>query len=619
MEVRMKKESDFKILRRLFSLYAVHNKSTITACIFCAIVTGLRPYIMIVLSGILIDGLIGGMPFSTLMIWLAAGLAVNFAAEALEAWLREAFNAKVENCLERQNRDMNEKSLYSDFENLENPEIQEKKRKQEQVVNVRGGIYWMLIWPMDKGLTGLIIVVTAIIVAAPLFAGGSGSGHPGLIVMSIILAVMIVACSWASYKNSDYWNKKIHKVFDQYAKCNRVSNYILHSILSGSETGKDLRIFGQQELIEEGVLGQQQEALEKLKEIRKQGMTQSGIEATLTTVNCGLIYLYAAFKAYLGLITVGSVVKYASGIIQCINGIKNILFCATGWRQAVDYGREYLEYLEFENSTKDGSGHVSENEDQSILLECEHVSFRYPGTKEDAIHDLNLKMVLKPGDHIAIVGRNGSGKTTFIKLLCRLYNVTEGVIRVNGKDIRDYAYEEYVDFFSVVFQDYRMFSLELGENIAASEKVEEERVLDAMRKAGLGHRLENLPNGLDTYVGKEFEENGVNFSGGERQKLAIARAIYKDAPFVIMDEPTAALDPISECDVYESFDRLVGHKAAVYISHRLASCRFCDKILVFSEGGVVQNGSHEALVEQKGLYREMWNAQAQWYAETAEG
>ena len=615
----MKKESDFKILRRLFSLYAVHNKSTITACIFCAIVTGLRPYIMIVLSGILIDGLIGGMPFSTLMIWLAAGLAVNFAAEALEAWLREAFNAKVENCLERQNRDMNEKSLYSDFENLENPEIQEKKRKQEQVVNVRGGIYWMLIWPMDKGLTGLIIVVTAIIVAAPLFAGGSGSGHPGLIVMSIILAVMIVACSWASYKNSDYWNKKIHKVFDQYAKCNRVSNYILHSILSGSETGKDLRIFGQQELIEEGVLGQQQEALKKLKEIRKQGMTQSGIEATLTTVNCGLIYLYAAFKAYLGLITVGSVVKYASGIIQCINGIKNILFCATGWRQAVDYGREYLEYLEFENSTKDGSGHVSENEDQSILLECEHVSFRYPGTKEDAIHDLNLKMVLKPGDHIAIVGRNGSGKTTFIKLLCRLYNVTEGVIRVNGKDIRDYAYEEYVDIFSVVFQDYRMFSLELGENIAASEKVEEERVLDAMRKAGLGHRLENLPNGLDTYVGKEFEENGVNFSGGERQKLAIARAIYKDAPFVIMDEPTAALDPISECDVYESFDRLVGHKAAVYISHRLASCRFCDKILVFSEGGVVQNGSHEALVEQKGLYREMWNAQAQWYAETAEG
>ncbi len=616
---KKKKESDIQILRRLFSLYAVHNKSTIIFGILCAVVTGMRPYIMIILSGILIDGLLNGMAFRTLILWLFGGLILNWAAESLEAWFREGFNGRVENCLERQNRDMNEKSLYSDYENLENPELQEKKRKQEQVVNVRGGIYWMLIWPMDKGLTGVITVISAVVVAAPLFAGGSGAGHPGLAVLSVVLAAMVVACALASYKNSDYWNKKIRKVFDQYAKCNRVSNYILHSVLTGSETGKDLRIFGQQELIEEGVLGQQQEALDRLKEIRRQAMTQSGIEATLTTVNCGMIYLYAACKAYLGLITVGSVVKYASGIIECITGIKNILFCVSGWRQAVDYGREYLEYLEFENRIEDGTEPVAENGDKSILLECEHVSFRYPGTEEDVIHDLNLKMTLRPGDHIAIVGRNGSGKTTFIKLLCRLYTVTEGVIRLNGRDIRDYTYQEYVDVFSVVFQDYRMFSLELGENIAASEEVDQERALDSMRKAGLGHRLENLPHGLDTYVGKEFEESGVNFSGGERQKLAIARAIYKDAPFVIMDEPTAALDPISECDVYESFDRLVGHKAAVYISHRLASCRFCDRILVFAEGGVVQNGSHETLVEQEGLYRQMWSAQAQWYADGAEG
>ena len=617
MGKKNKKESDIKVLRRLFSLYSVYNKSTIAAGVFCGIVTGVRPYIMIVLSGILIDGLLSGTAFRTLIFWLFGGIALNLAMESLESWLREAFNARVENCLERQNRDMNEKSLFSDFENLENPELQEKKRKQEQVVNVRGGIYWMLIWPMDKGITGLITVITAIIVAAPLFAGSSDAGHPGLIALSIALAVIIVACAWASYKNSDYWNKKIRKVFDEYAKCNRVSNYILHSILTGSETGKDLRIFGQQNLIEEGVLGQQQEALARLKEIRTKAMTQSGIEATLTTVNCGLIYCYAALKAYLGIITVGSVVKYASGIMECIQGIKNLLFCVTGWRQAVDYGREYLDYLEFENRTEDGSDQVAANADQSILLECEHVTFRYPGNAEDVIHDLNLKINLKPGDHIAIVGRNGSGKTTFIKLLCRLYNVTEGVIRINGKDIRDYTYQEYIDVFSIVFQDYRMFSLKLGENIAAADEVDDERALDSMHKAGLSDRLENLPQGLDTYVGKEFEESGVNFSGGERQKLAIARAIYKDAPFVIMDEPTAALDPISECDVYEGFDRLVGHKAAIYISHRLASCRFCDKILVFSKGGVVQNGSHETLVAQEGLYRDMWNAQAQWYADNS--
>lgn len=612
-EEKMKKESDLKILRHLFSLYVTHNSGAVAAGIFCAVVTGVRPYILIVLSGMLIDGLLSGTDYKTLILWLFGGLGLNLAVQMLAAYLREAFNARVENCLERQNRDMNEKSLAGDFENLENPAIQEKKRKQEQVVNVRGGIYWMLIWPLDKGLTGLTSVITAIVVAAPLFAGNSEAGRPLFAVLSAVLFVVIVFCAYASYKNSDYWNKRIRELFNRYAKCNRVSNYILHSILTGSETGKDLRIFRQQELIEEGVLGQQEEARERLEDIRKGYMTRSGIEATLTTLNCGLVYLYAALKAYLGMITVGSVVKYASGIIRCVEGIKNILFCVSGWHQAVDYGREYLDYLEFGKRTKDGSEQIRENDDKSILLECEHVSFRYPGGKEDVIHDLNLKLNLKPGDHIAIVGRNGSGKTTFIKLLCRLYDVTEGAIRINGRDIRDYSYEEYIDVFSIVFQDYRMFSLKLGENIAASEEVDRDCALDSLKKAGLEQRLESLPQGLDTYVGKEFEESGVNFSGGERQKLAIARAVYKDAPFVIMDEPTAALDPISECDVYEGFDRLVGHKAAIYISHRLASCRFCDRILVFAKGAITQNGSHETLVEQEGLYREMWNAQAQYY------
>lgn len=214
---------------------------------------------------------------------------------------------------------------------------------------------------------------------------------------------------------------------------------------------------------------------------------------------------------------------------------------------------------------------------------------------------------------MAIIGKNGSGKTTFIKLLCRLYDVTEGCIKVNGIDIRKYDYKEYCDLFAVVFQDFHIFSLPLGENIAASSQVDEGRVYDALSRAGLGERLATLPHGLSTYVGKEFDDNGVNFSGGEKQKMAIARAIYKDAPFVIMDEPTAALDPISECEVYAGFDKMVGNKTALYISHRLASCRFCEDILVFDKGQVVQRGSHDVLLGQDGLYQELWNAQAQYY------
>lgn len=196
---------------------------------------------------------------------------------------------------------------------------------------------------------------------------------------------------------------------------------------------------------------------------------------------------------------------------------------------------------------------------------------------------------------MAIVGKNGSGKTTFIKLLCRLYDVTEGCIKVNGIDIRKYDYMEYCQLFSVVFQDFRVFSFPLGENVAAGSQVEEGRAVDALNRAGLGECYGNLDKGLSTDIGREFDDKGVNFSGGEKQKIAIARSIYKNAPFVIMDEPTAALDPESECEVYAGFDKMVGNKTAIYISHRLASCRFCEDILVFDGGNVVQRGKHEEL------------------------
>lgn len=192
--------------------------------------------------------------------------------------------------------------------------------------------------------------------------------------------------------------------------------------------------------------------------------------------------------------------------------------------------------------------------------------------------------------------------------------MTEGCIKVNVIDIRKYDYKEYCNLFGVVFQDFTMFDFPLGEAISCSEELDEEKATDALKRAGLSERVRELPQGLATYIGKGFDESGVNFSGGEKQKLAIARAIYKNAPFVIMDEPTAALDPEAEAEVFAGFDKMVGRKTAIYISHRLASCKFCEDILVFDKGRVVQHGTHEELEAQDGLYRQLWNAQAQYYA-----
>ena len=225
---------------------------------------------------------------------------------------------------------------------------------------------------------------------------------------------------------------------------------------------------------------------------------------------------------------------------------------------------------------------------------------------------MNLKF--KVGEKLAVVGMNGSGKTTFIKLLCRLYDPTEGEILLNGVNIKKYDYNEYLSIFSVVFQDFRLFAFSLGQNVAAGAKYDGKKAAACLEKAGFGKRLAAMPQGLDTKLYRDFDPNGVEISGGEAQKIALARALYKDAPFIILDEPTAALDPVSEYEVYSKFNEISGNKTAIYISHRLASCRFCDKILVFDAGCIVQHDTHEALLAQLGgKYSELWNAQAQYY------
>ncbi len=218
---------------------------------------------------------------------------------------------------------------------------------------------------------------------------------------------------------------------------------------------------------------------------------------------------------------------------------------------------------------------------------------------------------------MALVGRNGSGKSTLIKLLCRLYDPSEGEITLNGIDIRKYSYDEYMALFSVVFQDSGLLSFSLGENVAASFDVDKERAEECLRKSGLSDLLDSIPNKLDTFLYKDFDENGVEISGGEAQKICLARAIYKGAPFVVLDEPTAALDPISENEIYTKFSTIVGTRTAIYISHRLSSCKFCDDITVLDNGQIVQRDTHENLLNTEGVYSAMWAAQAEYYKDTA--
>ena len=251
----------------------------------------------------------------------------------------------------------------------------------------------------------------------------------------------------------------------------------------------------------------------------------------------------------------------------------------------------------------------------SVEIRFDHMYFKYPNTDKYIYEDFNF--TIKRGERLAIVGVNGAGKTTLVKLMCGLYKPTNGHIYINDIDITDYKKETLYDMFGTVFQDFAILAFPVKQNVAASENADEDRVLEVLDSVGLKEKIAGLPKGLDTMMLKIVDEEGVDLSGGERQKLAIARALYKDAPMVIMDEPTAALDALAEADIYENFSRLVEGKTAVYISHRLASTKFCDKIALFDGSGVKEYGTHEELMAKKGMYYDMFVIQGKYYQEEA--
>lgn len=249
---------------------------------------------------------------------------------------------------------------------------------------------------------------------------------------------------------------------------------------------------------------------------------------------------------------------------------------------------------------------------RELSFEFDHVSFAYPGSEKEVLHDVSFRV--ERGQRISIVGLNGAGKTTLVKLLCRLYKVTEGEIRVNGRNIFDYDYTSYMKTVAAVFQDYKLFAFSLRENITGqAEKApeEEKRLEKIIEEVGMKEKLDGLPQGLDSLYGKEYEERGILMSGGEAQKLAIARALYKDGSLVIMDEPASALDPISEAEIYEKFNTMVEDKTALYISHRMSSSVFCDKVLVIDGGTVADFDTHENLMKKaESLYYKLFHSQA---------
>ncbi len=610
--VYLMNKKDWKNIFALLGALAGAHTDVLVSLVLLSVLQAVRPFVAVILTGTLVDAVYEGAGMKELFGYAAAGVGGIFLMAAVESVVIMFFNRKLEYMQEIQALPLNKKSMAMDYEYLEDTEIHGKRERIEKF----GGwsLMAIVLSMLNKLLVATVTVVMAVFVVFPMFIRSNHAVSKGFIgswLMAVLFLAVILLLVWAEFKAGGYFNGKVAMVRKQISGHEARSKYYL-DILGGHEKQKDLRICKQQTLYEKefgNIAFHMKKAVDQMAHFNVLDIfTQQSVSA-LTGF---LVYVFAGVLACAGIISIGNVVTYAASILKFTDAVGRMAYLLNRLKRNAVFAGDYVEYMNLSQRKHEGVIPVEKRKDGRFQVEFDHVSFRYPGSETYVLKDLNLKFEI--GEKMAIVGKNGSGKTTFIKLLCRLYEVSEGCIKVNGIDIRKYDYEEYCDLFAVVFQDFQVFSFPLGENVASGCEVDTARAEDALERAGMGERYKRLPEGLRTSVGKEFEESGVTFSGGEKQKIAIARAIYKDAPFVIMDEPTAALDPESECEVYAGFDKMVGNKTSIYISHRLASCRFCQDILVFDKGRVVQRGSHEELEHQDGLYRELWEAQAQYYA-----
>lgn len=634
------KKMKMQIILRGVRLMESLSPRFMLCCVGQAVLKALSPFINIYLSAVMVNCLLEGRGMGDLLALVLLMAGLNLACQGLGAWLERLVNLK-QSILNTQykwtlSRKMMELS-YGDVESHEVQALREQIRQMEMVNNM--GL-WNLVLPVRTAIQSIFsILFAASIFSEVFFQRGSADSGSALTDFfcspwaSALLGILILANIFVSLWTVSRSTKKIFETYAGLVPGNQLYGYYLENYIDTYHSGKDIRLYRQGNLISREMgelLAKGRTPIKRLKGIE---FRYNGLGAAAGFLMNLFIYLTVGVRALAGLFSVGNIVQYVGGISQFIAGFTTLTGQLTllwenaealdlilgyldrkGWGETgADQRERHASRRGGENPMYRGSLTVEKRDDNEYDVEFRDVSFRYPNTEAYALRHINLKF--KIGEKLAVVGRNGSGKTTFIKLMCRLYDPTEGEILLNGVDIRKYDYEEYMSLFSVVFQDFALFSFGLGQNVAADSEYDRERALRCLRQAGLGEEFfAAMPKGLESCLYQDFDESGVEISGGEAQKIAMARALYKDAPFLVLDEPTAALDPVSEYEVYSKFNEIAGDKTAIYISHRLASCRFCDKIAVFEAGEIVQTGGHESLLaDEEGQYHRLWHAQAQYY------
>ena len=606
-----KKDSNFSLIVRGYKLLFKVCPKFMKWQIISSIVNTLIPFFPIYMSAMIINELsylkrperLLTLVLITVVGFLALSIIRKIVNVQYSLHNNYAYHSLSYHMLDYQNR---MKYTY-----LEDPDVEKLKVQIYNYQNATGAGINKLMYATSVLVASIVNIITSFSLTLSLFITTSKESYTGILnfinkpYSFIVVLVMMILTISVSMILSLNCQKKINNLYQQIEK----GNTMLMNVMS--TYGYSSYVNGMNEVIsdiEVSVFERDSFIKEADKISIKYGFLLKIFEVLLTSV----IMLYIAGKICTKSIMIGDYMLYVSTITKLITGVSTLINLIGGLVYNNQFLKLLFDYYDLPDDRYLGTLPIEKRSDNEYEIEFKNVSFKYPKTDFWALKNVSLKF--KIGERLAIVGMNGSGKTILIKLLSRLYEPTEGVITLNGIDIKKYDYDEYQSIFSVVFQDFHIFAFSISDNVSCSLNGDKEKVVECLEQAGFGEKLKELPNGIETIITKLYDNDGIELSMGEKQKLAIARALYKDAPFVVLDEPTASLDPISEQEVYNKFNEMVKDKTAIYISHRLSSCRFCDKIAVLHEGNLVQVGNHDELVkDENSKYFELWNAQAQYY------
>lgn len=606
--------SKAKLIKRMYREVHSLDRRLLPTTAVQAVIDSIKPFINIYFSARLITLLTQKADTSVIITNIALVLGINVVIFFLASFLNNYNENHRMMLLDLENKKVEEKLYNADYALLNDSEFKELLHRHEEAGKSRWARLPYFMWTTLQFTRGVLTTIISFIIIIPLLkvgfvrTGNTFFERP-LFIITIVASIAIMAVVILIVASKI--NKSYLEANEKYAELDRIF-YSFIDILGDYKTGKEIRLYKEQNLIDnittQKILTDGEITLRKIS--MRTAKSSSFIAILGALVGFG-VYLFIGVKGLFRLFGIGSLVLYCGSFMQIISGIMMFANTLGKLKEILPLARDYFKILEAESTMIYGNRELDLT--NGFEIEFNNVSFKYPKSDIYALKQINLK--ISNGEKLAVVGRNGSGKTTFIKLLCRLYDVDEGEILINGINIKEYTRDSLNKLYSIVFQDYKILSLTVADNISANDECDKDMLNSALDKANIKDRIEAMPQKEKTYLYKDLDKSGVEISGGEAQKLALARALYKDSPIVILDEPTAALDPIAENEIYSRFNSFVENKTAIYISHRISSCAFCDRIAVFDNAELVETGTHNELISANGRYAELWNAQASYYLE----